>query len=541
MTAGDNSAAKEDIDLSKIGEEQEEKVIERKVPFSIPGPEESPSVPAEPVATESLAAADVPQGVEAQTPVTDSLPTESQPDAPSPEPAPLPDLPSDPPVGKLAVEPKKSSFGKTIKTILFFIALALVGFVLYKYVFPRVKTTVMQSRGSEIVYWGLWEPNGVVQEAIAEWEKTHPGIKINYQLQSPNQYRERLQSAIARGEGPDIFRYHITWVPMLKNELAPVPSTIMPKSEFDSAFYPVVSDQLSSKDGPLGIPLMFDALALYYNVDIFQAAGKTPPQNWDEVRQLATDLTTKDQDGKIVTSGIALGTTTNVDNWSDILGLMMLQNGANLTRPVGNLAEDALTYYTIFYKTDGVWDETMPASTMAFAAGKLAMYIAPSWRVFNIKEMNPSLNFGVVAIPQLPGTNVGWATFWADGVSKKSKRSKDAWEFLKFLSSKETLIKMYQSASKTRLFGEVYPRKDMASLLDKDPIAKVFASEGSSAKTWYLCSRTNDNGLNDRMIKYFEDAVNAVNQGKTPKEALETASNGVSQLLSQYGISSSAR
>jgi hypothetical protein len=69
-----------------------------------------------------------------------------------------------------------------------------------------------------------------------------------------------------------------------------------------------------------------------------------------------------------------------------------------------------------------------------------------------------------------------------------------------------------------------------------NPLAAVFISQAAKAKTWYLCSRTFDNGINEKMIKYFEDAVNAVNSGKTAKEALETASAGVNQLLTQYGL-----
>ncbi len=40
------------------------------------------------------------------------------------------------------------------------------------------------------------------------------------------------------------------------------------------------------------------------------------------------------------------------------------------------------------------------------------------------------------------------------------------------------------------------------------------------------------------MIKYFEDAVNAVNEGETSEKALTTAADGVGQLLSQYGLGS---
>ena len=43
------------------------------------------------------------------------------------------------------------------------------------------------------------------------------------------------------------------------------------------------------------------------------------------------------------------------------------------------------------------------------------------------------------------------------------------------------------------------------------------------------------------MIKYIEDAMNAVTNGDSPAEALQTASSGFSQVLSSYGLSTSAQ
>jgi hypothetical protein len=40
------------------------------------------------------------------------------------------------------------------------------------------------------------------------------------------------------------------------------------------------------------------------------------------------------------------------------------------------------------------------------------------------------------------------------------------------------------------------------------------------------------------MIKYFEDAVNAVNTGQAPTKALSATVQGVAQVLSQYGLGS---
>lgn len=435
---------------------------------------------------------------------------------------------------------------KKLLPILLIILIAAAGvFGIYKLISRKGKI------GKEVTltYWGLWEPEEVMRGVIMDWEKDHPNIKINYSRQSPKEYRERLQSALARNEGPDIFRFHLTWVPMLKNELEPIPNTVINPAQFETSFYPVAGQNLRSGANYLGVPLMMDNLVLFYSEDIFAASGAKAPVTWEELRQTASSLTVKDKDGLIQTAGVALGTTANVDHWSDILGLMMLQNGADLANPAicskqGEeevcLGPDALTFYTLFNKTDGVWNNTLPTSTQAFAGGKLAMYFGPSWRVFDIKALNPNLKFQIAPVPQLPETNITWASFWVEGVAQKSKYKKESWEFLQYLSSAETLEKLYAAASNVRPFGEIYPRKEMADKLKTNPMVAPFIEQAPNAQTWYLCSNTYDNGLNDRMIKYFEDAVNAVNAGKTAKEALQTASQGVSQLLSQYGIGSRA-
>lgn len=392
--------------------------------------------------------------------------------------------------------------------------------------------------GGTITYWGLWEPVSVMESVIADYEKDHPRVKIEYVQQSSQDYRERLQSALARGEGPDLFRFHHTWMLMLKGELAVLPKEVANKEDY----YPVVGEFLSSGNGLYGVPLMVDTLAMFVNDDLFRAAGKAPPATWEELQQVALELTVRDSQGRIQTAGVALGTTSNVDHWSDILGLMMLQNGVEMDKvdaTIGadgrNLGVDALTFYTMFSRIYRVWDESLPASTLAFAGGKLAIYFGPSWRVLNIKEANPNLNFRVLPVPQLPGTQVGWASFWVEGVWSKSPVKGEAIKFLQYLSSPEVLQKLYQNQSSTRLFGEFYPRVEMANLLSGNPLVAPFLSQAPYAQSWYLCSRTFDNGINDRMIKYFEDAVNSVNQGGNIAAVLKTAAQGVNQLLTQYG------
>jgi len=388
----------------------------------------------------------------------------------------------------------------------------------------------------ELEYWGLWEPEEVMQVAIDEFEQNHPGVSIRYVKQSPKNYRERLQTAIASGNGPDMFRYHATWVPMMADDLAPLPASIMSPSEFQETFYSIATKQLQYNGQLVGLPLEYDGLMLFYNKDILQAANESPPTSWAQVRSLAAKLTLK-EGNKIKRAGIALGTAENTDHFSDILGLLMLQNGADLTNPDSPEVRDALIFYTNFVKTDGVWDETLPNSTVAFARGEAAMMLAPSWRAHEIKNINPELKFATAPLPRVVEENtITWASYWAEGVNKQGKNQDMAWQFLKFLTSKEMQKKLFAQASTVRAFGEPYSRVDLAAELSQDPILASLMTDATKADSWYLCSNTFDNGINDQIIKYYKDAVNALLSGKDITKVLPTLSQGVQEVLSQYNV-----
>ncbi|MFC1789873.1 extracellular solute-binding protein [Patescibacteria group bacterium] len=441
--------------------------------------------------------------------------------------------------------PKQVAFKSSEKTkrpkMLFKIGIGLLGVILVGGLVYFLITQFFSNNSSigekTLTYWGLWEDETIFQEVLADWEKENPRVKINYVRQAKEEYRERLQSALVREEGPDLFRIHNTWVPMFKNDLAPMPDSVMTLAEFETTFFPVVSQNLKIGTKIYGVPLGIDTLALFYNEDLFHAARKNPPVTWDELRRIANELTVS-KNGEIQIAGVAMGGAGNIDHWSDILGLMMLQNGVDLAKPKGKLAEDALVFYNYLLRRDQVWDQNFPNSTLAFASGKVAMYFGFSWDVFEIKRANKDLKFKIVEVPQLPEREpVAWASYWVEGVSLKSEFSEEGWQFLKYLSSEKVLRKLYQSQSKFRLFGAPYPRMDLASEVKDDPWVGPFIKQAEYARSWYLASRTFDNGINTAIIKYFEDALNQVGQGKNPSDVLQTTSKGVTQVLSRYQLS----
>ena len=389
-----------------------------------------------------------------------------------------------------------------------------------------------------ITYWGLWEDSQILKEVIADFESKNPTIKIDYRKQSHRDYRERLQQAILSGNGPDIFRYHVAWVPMLSADLSAMPASIMSVAQYKETFFPTAYNNLQVGGQIVGIPLMYDGLALFYNKEMLKTANIDVPRTWAELRTAANKLTVPanvSERSNITRAGLAIGNAGNVDHFSDILALLIIQNGGNPADATSQYVKDAITFYTNFIKQDKVWSDRLANSTTAFARGDVAMIFAPSWRVHDIKAINPQLDFAVTGVPQLDNENpVTWATFWAEGVSAKSKNKDASWAFLKYLSTQEVLRKFYNDASQYRPFGEIYSRVDMASELQTSELVGAYVSDAPLAKSWYMSSFTHDNGINDQIIKYYEDAINIVLSGSDVAKALETAKTGIATVLNKY-------
>lgn len=389
-----------------------------------------------------------------------------------------------------------------------------------------------------VTYWGLWEDSQILKEVIADFESKNPTIKIDYRKQSHRDYRERLQQAILSGNGPDIFRYHVAWIPMLSADLSAMPASVMSVAQYKETFFPTAYNNLQVDGQIVGIPLMYDGLALFYNKEMLKTANIDVPKTWAELRTAANKLTVPanlSERSNITRAGLAIGNAGNVDHFSDILALLIIQNGGNPSDATSQYVKDAITFYTNFIKQDKVWSDRLANSTTAFARGDVAMIFAPSWRVHDIKAINPQLDFAITGVPQLDNENpVTWATFWAEGVSAKSKNKDASWAFLKYLSTQEVLRKFYNDASQYRAFGEIYPRVDMVSELQSSDLVGAYLSDAPLAKSWYMSSFTHDNGINDQIIKYYEDAINTVLSGSDVAKALETAKTGIATVLSKY-------
>lgn len=438
---------------------------------------------------------------------------------------------------KEAAEPPHVSFSffTILKLIVGLLVFIIVAFVAIKFVLPNFGGE--RNEKVNLVYWGLWEDENTMKVIIADFERENPKISVNYSKQDIKQYRQRLTTRSKSGTGPDIFQFHNTWLSMLKNVLVPLPEDVISKNEFQKEFYPVVQTDLVSSGAIYGIPVGIDTLSLFVNTEIFEAAGVETPTTWEEFQDVSRTLTVKDETGQIKTAGAAMGTYDNITHAPDIISLLFVQSGVNLNNlsETSGKASDALRFYTSFANDESrVWDETLDPSRLAFAKGNLAMYFGYSWDIFAIKALNPELSFAVYPVPALPAREKTIASYWANGVSAKSKHQKEALLFMKFLGKKNTEQKLFSESSKTRLFGQPYARISLANSLKDNTYAYPFVQQAPFAVSSFFISDTFDDGLNDQMNAYLGNAVRSILGNTSPQSAIEILAQGVSQVLAKY-------
>jgi len=435
--------------------------------------------------------------------------------------------------------------------------------------------------------WGTLDDSTDYAAIIAQYKKLNPYVgEIKYRKFAQESYKQELVDAMASGTGPDIFMIGNGWLPSFENKLEPAPAPLMSELDIKNNFPDVVVGDFMDGEKVYAAPLTIDSMQLYYNRDMFNAAGITsPPKTWLEFQADAVKLTKLDANGNFSTSGGAIGTGLNINRAGDLLNLLMLQNGVEFPTKKGMLAkidegfvgpngnviqagEQALGFYTQFAKLSTasnttnnfyIWNNRQHYSVDAFAEGSVAMMFNYSWQKDVIKSKNPKLNFSVVSVPQInPDKPAGYANYWGFAVARNKTtaaatagqvaaapvsnavRTHEAWQFLRFLTLKNNgTITLYNAVTKNskpfpvsfdpaadylKKTNQPAARRDLIENQKTDIDLGVFAEGNLIAKHWYQADP-------DAVDKIFTDMIESVNRGDVNlREALALAKNKINYL-----------
>lgn len=383
----------------------------------------------------------------------------------------------------------------------------------------------------ELNFWGL-DNSRAFSGAIKAYTKIHKNIKINYtKYNLLKDYKEFIINSLAEGNGPDLFMIPDYWVETYKGIMVPAYPNLVNIESF-KYFYPDVVSQDFIRDGKIyAMPLYMDSLVLLYNKDIFNAKAVVfPPKTWDEFASDVVKTRETSNSGGILQAGAAIGTANNINNFADIISAIMLQlgtindkNSAQVRFSKGN--EDAVKFYTQFANPISAyytWNSEQEEARSAFAYGEATMIIEYNDAIKKIKDKNPFIKIGVSEIPQInvykPRT---FAKYMGIAVAKKSigARAYVAWDFLKFLTTRSDINKLYLDAT-----GRLPAIKSSIQKLigGEDD---VFARSFLFASSWRRYNW-------DKIQNIFRDMINNILSGKSSVvNAVKAAQGDINDLF----------
>jgi multiple sugar transport system substrate-binding protein len=262
-----------------------------------------------------------------------------------------------------------------------------------------------------------------------------------------SQYQTKLKTLIAAGKSPDIFSSGDVWVAYELPFLADLTEFVeRDAKELDlDDFYPELLATCRYNGRQILLPRWFNVALLYYNRKLFDDAHEPYPTSdwtWDDYLAAGKRLTQRGADGKVQ----IWGSTVTTGWWGEWL-IYVRQAGGNLfTDDLNRCLLDSPEairgmqfYYDKIYK-HGIAPRPGFGPDYGFMSGQVAMEFGGhtgNWIAYNqIKD----LDWDIQILPRGPATRNG-GEFANDsfGISKHSRCREQAWEFIKFLSSKESV------------------------------------------------------------------------------------------------------
>lgn len=338
-----------------------------------------------------------------------------------------------------------------------------------------------KSDESVINFWGLGSEGEYVKKLIPQFEKENPGIKVQVQMIPWTAAQEKLISAFASDNLPDVFQLGNTWIPQFAqlegilelNHFLNNSRVVKKENYFPGIWDTNIIDTLV-----YGIPWYIDTRVLFFRTDVLKKAGfDYPPKTWDELYFISKKI-------KSLFKGeekYAIYIPTN--EWANFI-IFGLQNGAEILRDnncYGNFSSEkflqAFSYLIKFYK-EGLTPLGVSQVTnvyQAFAEGYFAMYISGPWNIPEFKKWmkgNLKDKWMTAALPgpnlQVKGVSLAGGSSLV--VSKKSKHKANAWRLIEYLSKSDTQIDFYRLLNDLPAVKEAW--RD--SSLNNDPFMKAF-------------------------------------------------------------------
>ena len=288
------------------------------------------------------------------------------------------------------------------------------------------------------------------QSLVDAFSAAQPEIDVTLaHIPSPRDYRTRLATDFAAGTPPDVSLINYRRVPAFAaaGQLQP----LGPYLEASDAiamddFYPVTLDAFRWRGELMCIPQNISSLVVYYNRDLFRAAGVPEPTDdwtWDDFLAAAEALT-RDTDGDGVTDQYGLGVEASLFR----LAPFVWQNGGRIVdepdypTQLGLTrfpSQEALNWFVALQTDHHVVPDRLAEASLdsesRFIQGTTAMYLNSRRGTPTYRE-SAAFDWDVAPLPRGKET-AGILHSDAYCLSAASANKDAAWRFIEFANSAE--------------------------------------------------------------------------------------------------------
>ncbi|RTE09819.1 ABC transporter substrate-binding protein [Paenibacillus whitsoniae] len=402
---------------------------------------------------------------------------------------------------------------------------------------------------TKVVWWhSMGGENGkVVDKLVTNFNAVHNDIKVEAVYQgSYYDSLTKLKASFGSKIGPTLAQvYDIGTKFMIDSKaITPMQQFIQQENYDTSQLDEAIMNHYVVDDTLYSMPFNASNSLLYYNKDMFKAAGlnpEKPPLYFDEVGQAARKLSRDN----------AWGAYFGIQSW--YMEQFVANQGAELVN-FGNGREGLATAWQL-NGSEGVkvltwWKELVDSKAAVPAAGKsdeskkwfidgkVAMILDTTASLRDILNgVNGRFEVGTGFFPKAPGDKgsimVGGGSNWIMN-NKSDAEQKAAWTFIKFISEPEQQAFFHVNTGYFPITKAAYDQPLVKENLAQFPqfgtaIDQHQASEMSRASQGGVL------GVYPDARKLTENAVNEALSGvKTPQEALDAAAAAINAKIAAY-------
>ena len=375
----------------------------------------------------------------------------------------------------------------------------------------------------------------------AEEFASQTGIEVEMQFLPFERAMDRQTTLVAAQSGEvDVFGTHYAQIGRFGEGMTPL-NELAARDAVNAEDYVANSFEYLSVDGKLlAIPFTFDLRTLFYRTDIFAEAGVTqPPTTWDEFVATAVQVNRPPDVYGFITVGKG---DPVLREFSDRLwenGGDYLENGLQPSPPAWNQPAGV---EALMWMRDLIWEHKVaPEGTPSygweenaqlFAAGQGAM--SKQWSPGAMEDPQQSAIIGKYGVAALTRNKTSRTTAICHGrgINRYSEKQDAAWEYVKFVTSPEQMLRMFEAGGGSRPahLGALQQARDSAEGVIKQNL-EISLEEAQDGYTWPLFAQ-----FAEVQPILWGEIEKVLSRQKEPQEALDFAAQQAIEIFKRDGL-----